>query len=277
MMRRFAQVAAFAATLLAAWAAIAAAPVKPAPVPAIDFAAPDSVIAVSSGLTPYHGPNSAADHSGWYLVRISNTAVRPTIRVLLADQPPSVGLRFLPASTRPRIVQAASADSGVIVENIRAYGRRAYRVTVPPATASVIAVQLSNMAEPPSLMAWTEPALAAHNRQLAIFITAVWALIGSAALVTGGLAITLGHAPARWAALTLLFVLLERLAETGLFDASLATAVGGPYGLQAMLAGLAIVAGVKLADAIVPVADVWPISPRWFGQGLWGIAIISVL
>jgi diguanylate cyclase (GGDEF)-like protein/PAS domain S-box-containing protein len=276
MMRRFAQVASFAAALFAACAAIAAAPpAKPAP--GIDFASPDSVIAITSGLTPYHGPNSATDHSGWYLVRISNTAVRPSIRVLLADQPPSVGLRFLPASTRPRIVQAASADSGVIVENMHAYGRRAYRVTVPPATASVIAVQLSNMAAPPSVMAWTEPALAAHNRQLAIFITAVWALIGSAALITGGLAITLGHAPARWAALTLLFVLLERLAETGLFDASLATAVGGPYGLQAMLAGLSIVAGVKLADAIVPVSDVWPISPRWFSQGLWAIAIVSVL
>ncbi|HEV2650229.1 MAG TPA: hypothetical protein VGU69_03145, partial [Rhizomicrobium sp.] len=119
-MRRFALVASFAAALFAACAAIAAAPANP--VPAIDFASPDSVIAITSGLTPYHGPNSATDHSGWYLVRISNTAVRPSIRVLLADQPPSVGLRFLPASTRPRIVQAASADSGVIVENMHAYG-----------------------------------------------------------------------------------------------------------------------------------------------------------
>ncbi len=35
--------------------------------------------------------------------------------------------------------------------------------------------------------AWTEPALASHNRQLAIFITAVGALIAAAALITGGL------------------------------------------------------------------------------------------
>ena len=48
-----------------------------------------------------------------------------------------------------------------------------------------------------------------------------------AALLAAGLAVTLGHAPARWAAITLLFVLLERLSETGLFDGSLATKVGG--------------------------------------------------
>ncbi len=153
---------------------------------------------------------------------------------------------------------------------------RAFRVTVPPATATAIAIQLANTAQPPSVLAWTEPALAAHNRQLAIFITAVWALIGSAALIAGGLAVMLGHAPARWAALTLLFVLLERLAETGLFDGSLATAVGGPYGLQAMFAGLSLAAGIKLADAIVPVGDLWPFAPRWFSRGLWIVVGLSI-
>ncbi len=160
---------------------------------------------------------------------------------------------------------------------MNAYGRRAFRVSVPPATATAIAVQLSNAAEPPSVFAWTEPALAAHNRQLAIFITAVWALIGSAALIAGGLAVMLGHAPARWAALTLFLILLERLAETGLFDGSLATAVGGPYGLQAMLAGLSLAAGIKLADAIVPLRDLWPFAMRWLSRGLWAVVVLSVL
>jgi len=64
----------------------------------------------------------------------------------------------------------------------------------------------------------------------------------------------LGHAPARWGALTLVLVLLERLAETGLFDGSLATGVGGPFGLIAMFAALALAAGAGLADAIVPMA-----------------------
>ena len=61
-----------------------------------------------------------------------------------------------------------------------------------------------------------------------------------------------GHKPPVWAAITLLFVLLARLAGTGMFDASLATAVGGPYGLMAMFAGFALAAGARLADAIVP-------------------------
>ena len=126
----------------------------------------------------------------------------------------------------------------VNIEKLNAYGRRAYRVIIPPATSVAIVVQIANAADPPSLLAWTEPALAAHNRQLAIFTTAVWALIGAAALMVSGLAVMLGHAPARWAALTLVLVLLERLAETGLFDGSLATGVGGPYGLIAMFAGL---------------------------------------
>ena len=56
---------------------------------------------------------------------------------------------------------------------------------------------------PPALSAWTEPALSSHNRQLAIFITAVGALIAAAALITGGLAVLIGHAAPRWVALTL--------------------------------------------------------------------------
>ena len=152
----------------------------------------------------------------------------------------------------------ASSDSAVSIENLNAYGRRAYRVIIPPATSVEIVVQVANAAQPPSLSAWTEPALAAHNRQLAIFITAVWALIGAAALIAGGLAVMIGHAPARWAALTLVLILLERLSETGMFDGSLATGVGGPYGLTAMFAGLSLAAGARLADAIVPVREIWP-------------------
>ena len=133
-----------------------------------------------------------------------------------------------------------------------------------------------NTPDPPSLMAWTEPALAAHNRQLAIFTTAVWAVIGAAALLAAGLAVTLGHAPARWGAITLMLVLLERLSETGLFDGSIATAVGGPYGLMAMLAGFALAAGAALADAIVPIHDLWPQHTRNFRLGLYGLCAIGI-
>ncbi len=156
-------------------------------------------------------------------------------------------------------------------------GRRAFRVIVPPATSVAIAVEIANAAEPPALLAWTEPALAGHNRQLAIFTTAVWAVIAAAALLVAGLAVTLGHAPARWAAIALLMILLERLSETGLFDASLATAVGGPYGLMAMMAGFSLAAAAMLADAIVPLHDLWPRHVRRFRLALAGLCLIAVL
>ncbi|HEY4943036.1 MAG TPA: GGDEF and EAL domain-containing protein [Rhizomicrobium sp.] len=284
-MNRFAFTAVLAASLAAMFAVAAAAP-SPArpndPPPAVhgvDFASSDGVIEIAEGLAPYHGPSARPrpDGSGWYLITATNSSIRPAARVLQAAQPQSVGFRILPRRTRPAIVGVASSDSLVVIDQLSAYGRRAFRVIVPPATTVAIAVQIANGAEPPSLLAWTEPALAAHNRQLAIFTTAVWAVIGAAALLAAGLAVTLGHAPARWAAITLLLILLERLSETGLFDGSLATAVGGPYGLMAMFAGLSLAGGMMLADAIVPVHDIWPRRQRWLFYGLLAVCALSLL
>ncbi|MEI9885193.1 MAG: GGDEF and EAL domain-containing protein [Rhizomicrobium sp.] len=274
-MKRFAIAAALAASLVAAFAAIAAAP----PANAVDFAGPDGVIRIAQGLAPYHAPgsNTAPDASGWYLITATNSAIRPAARVLVAEQPQSVSFRILPLATRPSILGVASSDPLVVIAKMSAYGRKAFRVIVPPATSVAIAVQLANTAEPPSLLAWTEPALAAHNRQLAVFTTAVWAVIGAAALIAAGLAVTLGHAPARWAAITLTLILFERLSETGLFDGSLATAVGGPYGLMAMFAGLSLAAGAMLADAIVPLREIWPSRLRFFRYALYALSGLSLL
>ncbi|HJW42482.1 MAG TPA: GGDEF and EAL domain-containing protein [Rhizomicrobium sp.] len=269
-MKRF---AVFAALWVALAAAIAAAP----PV-AVDFAGPDGAVEVSNALAPYHAPSGkiGPDGSGWYIFTATNSSIRPAARVLQAAQPQSVSFRLLPRPTRPAILAVASSDSLVVIDHLSAYGRRAFRVIVPPATSVAIAVQIANAAAPPALLAWTEPALAAHNRQLAIFTTAVWAVIAAAALLVAGLAVTLGHAPARWAAITLVLVLLERLSETGLFDASLATAVGGPYGLMAMLAGWSLAAGAMLADAIVPLHDSWPSLVQRFRLTLAGICLIAL-
>ncbi|MEI9993166.1 MAG: GGDEF and EAL domain-containing protein [Rhizomicrobium sp.] len=273
-MKRFAVIAALVAIVLSALAAAA-----PAARPSIDFAGPDGVVEVAEALAPYHAPSAkpGSDTPGWYLFTATNSSIRPASRVLVAAQPQSVSFRFLPRPTRPAIIAVASSDSLVVIDKMSAYGRRAFRVIVPPATSVAIAVQVANTAEPPALLAWTEPALANHNRQLAIFTTAVWAVIGAAALLAAGLAATLGHAPARWAAITLALLLFERLSETGLFDGSLATAVGGPYGLMAMFAGLSLAAGAALADAIVPLDDLWPRHVRRFRLGLLGICAISLL
>jgi len=273
-MKSWAIVAALSVILFAASASAQGAPGDAA---LVDFASSEPVLELSGALAPYHGPsNSQPDGSNWYLIKATNSAVRPASRVFLATQTPSVSFRLLPRPTRPAIVGIASSDSGVSIENMNAYGRRAYRIIIPPATSVAIVVQLANAGDQPSLRAWTEPALAAHNRQLAIFTTAVWALIGAAALMVSGLAVMLRHAPARWAALTLVLVLCERLSETGLFDGSLATGVGGPYGLIAMFAGFSLAAATELADAIVPLRDIWPLYVRWLRRGQAALVAISI-
>jgi diguanylate cyclase (GGDEF)-like protein len=218
-----------------------------------------------------------AKASSWYSLSVANNSTRPAIRILQAGQSSGIALDVLPHSTRPAIISLASPDPGAIVEPAKAYGGRAYRVTIPPGATVGLALEVANAETPPSLLAWTEPALASHNRQLAIFIAAVAGLIFAAAAIAGGLAVMTGHKPPLWAALTLTLVLLARLAGTGMFDASLATHVGGPYGLTAMFAGLALAAGMRLADTIVPFVEVWPSARRWFGWSVVAVSIVAVL
>src|SRR5215469_1382159 len=245
---------------------------------AVDFGSDANVINLRHELTPYHAPSGPeADGSAWYMLAVTNNSVRPAIRVLLAGQPPRMALRLLPRPTRPAILAVASSDSGVVVEPAKAYGARAWRVIIPPVTQVGLAVRVGNASSPPSLMAWTEPALASHNRQLAIFITAVGALIAAAALITAGLAILIGHAAPRWVATTLFMLLLSWLSGTGMFDANIATRIGGPYGLSAGLTALALVAGARLADAIIPVRDTWPKHEKLFHRAVYGLAGLGVL
>ncbi len=244
----------------------------------VAFGAPDDVIALRAALTPYHAPGGAEkDGSLWYMLALTNDQIRPISRVLLAGQPPSMALAVLPHSTRPAILAVASSDSGVVVEPAPAYGHKAWRVIIPPVTQVGLALQVINAQTPPALYAWTEPALAGHNRALAIFITAVGALIAAAALITGGLAVLIGHAAPRWVALTLALLLWSWLAGTGTFDASLATHIGGPYGLTAFLTCLALAAGARLADAIIPIRDVWPRYQKHFRWSLYGLCGLGAL
>ena len=164
-----------------------------------------------------------------------------------------------------------------MVETASAYGRRAWRVIVPPVSTVGLAIQVGSADTPPALSAWTEPALSSHNRQLAIFITAVGALIAAAALITGGLAVLIGHAAPRWVSLTLMMLLLSWLSGTGMFDANIATRIGGPFGLSAFLTMLALVAGARLADAIIPLRDAWPRREKLFHRAVYGLMGLGAL
>jgi diguanylate cyclase (GGDEF)-like protein/PAS domain S-box-containing protein len=244
----------------------------------VDFGTHDAVIDLQDALGPYKMPASVQPKaSRWYSFSVTNSTGRTVTRILAAGQSASMALDLFPHATRPAIISLASPDPGAVVESAKAYGGRAYRIDVPPGATVGLAVEIANAETPPSLLAWTEAALAAHNRQFAIFIAAVAGLIFAAAAIAGGLAVMTGHRPPLWAAVTLFFVLLARLAGTGMFDASLATHVGGPFGLTALFAGLALASGARLADTIVPVREVWPRAQRWFDRGLMGIAGLAVL
>ena len=263
------------AGIAAAWAA------APAPVQ-VNFGSTDNLIELKKSLTPYHAPGNTgdgaeADGSVWYMLSVTNDQVRPAIRVLIAGQPSQSALSILPRPIRPAILAVASSDAGVLVQPADAYGHRAWRVIIPPVTSVGLALRIGAGQTPPSILAWTEPALSSHNRQLAIFVTAVGALIAAAALITGGLAILIGHTAPRWSAITLILLLWSWLAGTGMFDASLATHIGGPYGLTALLTALALAAGARLADAIIPVRDIFPAHQKLFKRGLFGLCGLGAL
>jgi diguanylate cyclase (GGDEF)-like protein len=247
----------------------------------IDFARSDAVIDLKPALSPYRTPSGPeTDGSLWYMLTAANQSVRPVTRILLAGEPANAGLRFFPLRARPAIRQIASSDAEVGVESGRAYGRHAWRVTIPPATSVALAVRLQSADARPSLLAWTEPAIISHIRQLAVFMAAVEGLIGAAMLVTAGLAFMTGHSAPRWAALTLLAIFFTRLADIGVLDAGGTTAVGGPYGMSAMIAGLALAAGLRLTDIVVPVDGFLPDARRilrWSVMALVALCVLSFL
>ncbi len=259
-------------------AAVDAAVAAPAP-PMVNFGRADNVLELKAALSPYRAPGGADEQDGsrWYIVQVANDSVRPATRVLLAGQPPRMALSLIPQRTRPAILAVASSDSGTVVETASAYGRRAWRVIVPPVSTVGLAIRVGGAETPPALYAWTEPALSSHNRELAIFITAVAALIAAAMLITGGLAVLIGHAAPRWVAVTLLTLLLAWLSGTGMFDASLATRIGGPYGLSAFLTALALAAGARLANAIIPVREMNPKYERHFHRAIYGLIGLGAL
>ncbi|HEY1710271.1 MAG TPA: bifunctional diguanylate cyclase/phosphodiesterase [Rhizomicrobium sp.] len=243
----------------------------------VDFADRKPVLDLVDALKPYRGPAPAeTDGSVWYVLTISNSATVPTTRILLAPEPPAAPLRVLPVSSRPRIRQIVASDPGIAIVDASAFVRHSFEITIPPSASVALALHIQNAARPPVVLAWTEAALSSQHRRLSIFIAAVVGLIAAAMLITGGLAVMTGHAAPRWAALALFALVLARLSGTGLFDTSVVTSVGGPYGLTAMLAGFALAAGFCLIDTVVPFSMTWPGSERYVHWTLYGIIALSL-
>jgi diguanylate cyclase (GGDEF)-like protein len=274
-----------ALALIAAWLVAAvsasgalAASIESANAGVVDFAAPAAIVELRDRLTPYHTPSgSESDGSHWYMLTVVNGAIRPATRVLLAGQPANAGLRLWPLPARPSILQVAASDSQVIVEDARAHGRHAFRVTVPPATTVTLAIRVAYTDIAPSVLAWTEPALVSHNRQMAVFIAAVAGMIAAAMVITLGLAVMTGHPAPLWGSLFLVLIFMLRLAITGTLDAGWSTHVGGPFGLEVALAGLALAVGLKLSDTVVPIESMWPGRQRWLDIATTGVTVLSIL
>ncbi|MGA9796795.1 MAG: EAL domain-containing protein [Rhizomicrobium sp.] len=243
---------------------------------AVNFASTDPMVDLDNSLA-FYGAQPTHDGSLWYMITATNDSVRPVTRILLAGQPAGASLRFFPRRARPSIRQIASADAEVTIEPARAYGRHAFRVVVPPASSAALAVRMADADARPSVEAWMEPALVAHERQLAIFFAAVAGLMAAALAIAAGLAFMTGHAAPRWAAITIAVIFLAMLAETGVFDAGWFTVVGGPYGFSVMIVGLCLAAGLRLANIVVPVWELWPDAERWLKWALIAIVAVSVL
>lgn len=255
------------------WTANGASPLNP------DLARPDPVIDLTGTLSPYHAPLTGANESSrWYLTTVMNRSVRPVARVLLADEPYDAGLRILPRRGRAGIRQVAASDADVIVENAHAYGRYAFRVTVPPATSAALAIRIANDDANPHVRAWSEPAIAAHKAQTEIVFAAVAGLVAAAFAIMAGIAVMTRHAAPRWTAAVLLGVLLVQLGSSGMFDGIGFGGVGGPYAITTMLAGLTVAAGFRLADVIAPFENRFsPELLRWGTVGLVGLSAFSVV
>ena len=245
----------------------------------VDFSSPPAVLSLGRALAPYHAANgNESEGSRWYMMTAANGSVRPVTRVLAIEQPYDSGLRLLPRRNRAAIRQVATSDADVLVENAHAYGRYAFRITIPPATSAELAMRISDANPQPRVSAWLEPALAAHNQQLAVLFAAVAGLVAAAFAIMTGLAAMTGHAAPRWAAVVLLGVLLVHLSTAGLFDAVGEGGVGGPFGITAMLAGLTLAAGFRLADTIAPADKIWGAATlRWVIIVLVGVSAFAVV
>lgn len=222
-------------------------------------------------------PDAGERQARWYVFKAVNNSGAAVSRILLAGQPPHAGLSFFPRPVRPAVVQVASVDPAISILPTRDYGRHGYLITVPPKKSAMMAVRVVGGDDPPYVLAWAEASLAAHNRWLAIFVAAVAGLIAASAAIAGGLALLSRHAAPRWAAWMLLALFMMRLAGFGLFDRSLITPVGGPYGLLALFAGLSVVAGLRLLNMLLPFRAVWPAADRWLTKILYGVVGVSVL
>ncbi|HXJ01598.1 MAG TPA: EAL domain-containing protein [Micropepsaceae bacterium] len=219
---------------------------------ALDFAVSPPVIDLGPSVQPRSLKDAADPHGEWFTLAIQNRSNQPVARVLTAAEPPDAALSLAPQSGRPTLIEAAIPDSSIVIERAVAFGANAFRVLVPPGRSANLAMHFENVAGRPSVLAWSEPALIAHNRQAAILSGLVSGLLTASMAFAAGAAVISSRIFPRWAALFLFAVMIAELTMIGLFDGRILTALSGPYALLSLALGLAIAAGIRLVDYVAP-------------------------
>ncbi|MEA2825524.1 MAG: hypothetical protein QOF03_2006 [Alphaproteobacteria bacterium] len=243
---------------------------------AIDFATPQPVINLGPSAAP-RGLNDPSDPNGaWFTIAVQNRGAAPMARVLTAAEPPEAGLSVTPPPGRPMLVEAAVSDPALSIERAVAFGPNAFRVLVPPGRSGTLALHFENVAQRPTILAWTEPALIANNRQAAVLAGLVSGLLMAAMAFAAGSAALTSRIFPRWAALFLGAILIAQLTVAGIFDSSGLTALGGPYSLFALALALAMGAAIRLVDYVAPFEAFYPRAAHWRDHAALAVVVIGV-
>src|SRR5262249_15131503 len=151
-------------------------------------------------VSPRKVPDRADPTGAWFTLGVQNRGNSPVARVLTAAEPIAAGLQLAPMHRRPSLIEAASSNSDVVIETTTSFGENAFRVVLPPGASTTLALHWEGAGERPGLLGWTEAALIAHNRQIAILSGMVSGLLAAALAFAAGAAVLSGRVYALWAA-----------------------------------------------------------------------------
>jgi hypothetical protein len=241
---------------------------------ALDLAVAPAVIDLAASVEPRELKDPADPNGLWFTLSVQNRANMAVTRVLAATDPPGAALAVLPMAGRPMLIEAAASDPDIIIERAVAFGANAFRVQVPPGKAATLALHVENVAERAPLLAWTEPALIAHNRQAAVLAGLVSGLLTAAMAFAAGAAVISGRVFPRWAALFLFAVLIAELTVIGIFDATGLTVFSSPYALFSLALALAAAAAIRLLDYVAPFEAFHSRAAHW--RDLAALTIVAI-
>jgi diguanylate cyclase (GGDEF)-like protein/PAS domain S-box-containing protein len=216
---------------------------------ALDLAATPAVVDLGPSMSE-RPMTTESDGGRWFTIAVQNSSKEPIGRVLEAGESPNVALALVPPSRHPTLIDAAASDPMVLIERETAYGANAFRIVLPAEHVATLGLHFAGAIGAPSVLAWSEPALILHNREIALLNGLVVGLLAAAMAFAAGAAVFSGRVFARWATLFLAGALLANLSADGVFDGPLLGQLGGPYGLAALALAVTIAAGIRLVDYV---------------------------